>query len=471
MIAKSIFGPPGTGKTTRALGIIESIVASGVDPKAVSFLSFTRAAAGEALKRMGLKKSDNVSTLHSLCYRLMKLSPQVVMDTPKLKIFCEDAGIDMGFTSYDSTEYDAYLSMVNLSRNAMIDLDEAYVRSGGVGSLSELYLFSDMYSRWKSTYGAVDYDDMLSGVLDNRLFPRVSHIMVDEAQDLTPLQWKVIDQFSSHKNIKEVYICGDDDQALYTWAGADAHGMKKFEDRFCGKREVLSQSYRVPKSVHSIAMNIINRVSDRVEKEYKPRDHDGTVEMAGEVDVSSFITNAAPFMVIGRTNYVLGKVAAELRENGVSYTWNGEGGAWRRDAGLSIRVWKKLQNGEDISQREMNVVSKVLTMDAKKAINRKDPAVFKKSWDEVMVLPPEAMEQIEVHGEESLTEAPNVELCTVHAAKGRECENVILLTDMTERVRESMDSDPDSEARVFYVGVTRAISNLTIVGACDGYPI
>lgn len=434
-------------------------------------MSFTRAAAGEALKRMGLKKSDNVSTLHSACYRLLKLSPQMVMDVPKMKVFCEDAGIDMGFTAYDSTEYDAYLSMVQLSRNAMVDLDEAYIRSGGQGSLSELYLFSDMYTKWKATYGAVDYDDMLQGVLANRLFLKASHVLIDEAQDLTPLQWSVIDQFSSHKNIKEVYICGDDDQSLYSWAGSDPHGMRKFEERFCGEREVLSQSYRVPRSVHVAAMSIIHRIPDRVEKKYEPRDHDGSVELAGEVDVSSFITNAAPFMVLARTNYILGKVAAELRDSGVSYTWQGEGGAWKRDAGLSIRVWKKLQDGLDISQREMNVVTKVLTPDAKKAISRKDAAVFKKSWEEVMVLPPEAIEQIKIHGEDSLVNTPNVELCTIHAAKGRECENVILLTDMTDKVRESMDVDPDSEARVFYVGVTRAISNLTIVGACDGYPI
>lgn len=420
---------------------------------------------------MGLKRSDNVSTIHAACYRLLNLSPGCVMNASKIKVFCEDAGIDMGTEGRDQTEYDEYLSMVQLSRNLRVDLDEAYAMRGGTGSLSKLYTFSETYRNWKTTYGAVDFDDMLEKVLDSRLHLKATRLIIDEAQDLSPLQWQVMDLFSTHRSIKQVYVAGDDDQSIHGWAGADIHGMRKFEERFCGEREILSQSWRVPRAVHSVAVGIIKRVSNRVEKEYKPRDADGHVEMVGDVDISNLIKGNEPYMVLARTNFTLKGISGALREGGIAYAWQGEGGSWKRDAGLSIRIWKKMCRGEDISQREYATLCKVLTQDTKKAINNKRSDIYKKNWTEVMVLPEEAMDQVHAHGEGALTEIPSVELCTIHASKGRECDNVILVTELTDRVRETLDSDPDSEARVFYVGATRAINSLTIFGGHDGYNI
>ena len=56
-----------------------------------------------------------------------------------------------------------------------------------------------------------------------------------------------------------------------------------------------------------------------------------------------------------------------------------------------------------------------------------------------------------------------IKLNTIHAAKGGECENVVLITDLATKTWDELYRNPDNECRAFYVGVTRTKSNLHIV--------
>ena len=64
---------------------------------------------------------------------------------------------------------------------------------------------------------------------------------------------------------------------------------------------------------------------------------------------------------------------------------------------------------------------------------------------------------------EKLNEKPRIELSTIHAAKGGEATNVVLLTDLTENTMRSYERNPDDENRLFYVGATRTKENLHII--------
>ena len=68
--------------------------------------------------------------------------------------------------------------------------------------------------------------------------------MVDEAQDLTPLQWDMVVKMASA--VERVYIAGDDDQAIYEWNGADVNLFQTFP----GKSLVLKRSVRLNKDIH-----------------------------------------------------------------------------------------------------------------------------------------------------------------------------------------------------------------------------
>ena len=64
---------------------------------------------------------------------------------------------------------------------------------------------------------------------------------------------------------------------------------------------------------------------------------------------------------------------------------------------------------------------------------------------------------------EQLNKKPRIELSTIHAAKGGECQNVVLLTDLTKTTLETYHKNPDDENRLFYVGATRTKENLHII--------
>ena len=64
---------------------------------------------------------------------------------------------------------------------------------------------------------------------------------------------------------------------------------------------------------------------------------------------------------------------------------------------------------------------------------------------------------------EKITKQPRIRLSTIHAAKGGEADNVVLLTDITTRVYKNYQENPDDENRVFYVGITRTKKNLFLI--------
>ena len=78
---------------------------------------------------------------------------------------------------------------------------------------------------------------------------------------------------------------------------------------------------------------------------------------------------------------------------------------------------------------------------------------------------------------EELSKASRVKLSTIHAAKGGEAENVLLILDNTKKIRDAVEKDQDKgeeEHRVWYVGVTRTKQNLYIMEAKqerNGYDI
>ena len=62
-----------------------------------------------------------------------------------------------------------------------------------------------------------------------------------------------------------------------------------------------------------------------------------------------------------------------------------------------------------------------------------------------------------------MTTKPRIKINTIHAVKGGEADNVLLLTDMASRSYKYMQQWPDDEVRVFYVGMTRAKQNLHLI--------
>ena len=117
----------------------------------------------------------------------------------------------------------------------------------------------------------LDFTDMVQKYIDNGLLS-FKILMVDEAQDLTPLQWDMVVKLAM--NSQKVYLAGDDDQAIYEWNGADV----SFFQSFPGKVKILQQSRRLNKKVHFFSRCILNGMEGyRIKKEFTSNGKDGEI--------------------------------------------------------------------------------------------------------------------------------------------------------------------------------------------------
>ena len=89
-------------------------------------------------------------------------------------------------------------------------------------------LIIEAYEEFKVDH-RVDFTDMIEEYLEKGKPPKLKTLIVDEAQDLTPLQWKLIYKLAKHSD--KIFLAGDDDQAIYEWNGANVDYFNEFPGR------------------------------------------------------------------------------------------------------------------------------------------------------------------------------------------------------------------------------------------------
>lgn len=471
MRVHAIYGPPGTGKTTEMLRRVEQAKVSGVQAERIAFVSFTRAAASEALSRLGLKRSNNVSTIHSMCFRLLNLKQSQVVDPAKLREFSMQVGVPViGKSPEDDEERadgDSYLDIINYARNTFTDPSVVYDYSTRPGTRAEFNMFLRAYSDWKDTFGFYDFTDMLERASRKGARPDAEIIFVDEAQDLSPLQWRVIERFA--KGAEEIHIAGDDDQAIYSWSGADVHGMAKFTAKYGGVSEVLSVSHRLPVSVHQRSQALIRRITMRVDKAFNPRPDMGSLQVHGNINSIS-ISPEEDILLLGRTHSVLREVERDLIDRRIPYLReSGRPGMYQNKYAKGIMAYNKLRDGKVLQESERTALYNVATTETRGHLEKNDyAAILSRPFYVALDIP---FRVIDFYRDADLNSVPRLRLSTIHASKGHEADRVILLTDTTQKVTETAEKKPDDEIRVWYVGMTRAKHTLDIVEGHNGYKI
>ena len=110
---------------------------------------------------------------------------------------------------------------------------------------------------YKSDTGKLSFTDMISNYVEQCSPPKLEILIVDEAQDLVPLQWKMVLKLAG--NAEKIYFAGDDDQAIHRWAGVNVDLFMRCSENV----RVLDQSYRLPRSAYDLAMNVVRRIRHR----------------------------------------------------------------------------------------------------------------------------------------------------------------------------------------------------------------
>lgn len=501
MKTKKIFGPPGTGKTHTLLDIVERMIRAKVPIERIAYITFTTRAQKEAINRASVLLNRTVKelpyfrTLHSIAYRQLGVNKsQMITDATMLAPFAKALRLNFKGTNFgpegryefvSADDGDALLAFDHYRRHTGFTVEKAWVRWAleSDANIFRVRQFVTEYERFKRLDGLLDFTDLL----ELELQPLdVDVVIVDEAQDLSTLQWKALHVLAA--KAKRLYVAGDDDQAIYTWAGASPDAFLSLP---ADATEVLGQSFRVPPEIQKLANHVISPVKNRQPKEWNPRDAKGIVSYASDAESLLLdLSNTTTDTLILYRNHTFGKqIEKQLRAAGAPYSYaDPERTPYVRRWIPAIVAWQRMWSGKKVGSAEVRAIAgaiaanKGITADAKKLLEslvtaaewgideiRAAGITAKGPWYEALTKIPDYDVQyvraiLRHHGNDGLLKTPSIRISTIHAAKGAQADHVVLLTDMTRKVTKGLWDNPDDERRVWYVGITRAKNKITLVG-------
>ena len=220
-----VLAGPGTGKTETLAAKTAAILQQGGTPLAVTY---TRAAAQELIHRLGmLQEHVTACTCHSLAFKLfLRLAPTVCGSVPRLldsrrhereailrvvRRQCQRGPLSSAFASLSLAELGERVS-VTKARGPHTEEERAVVTLYEAAKGRERIDFQDLllhttqlltdHPAWRAQY--------------QRLY---SHVLIDEAQDLDPLQARFLSLFVD----QALTVFLDPDQAIYAYAGAEPY--------------------------------------------------------------------------------------------------------------------------------------------------------------------------------------------------------------------------------------------------------
>lgn len=479
-----VLGGPGCGKTTRLLSLCEEELARGVPASRIAFVTFTKNAATEAKGRAAAKFALDAEhdlpwfrTIHSLAYAKLSMTREEMMDKRDWQQFGQVVGEtlsgyaasteDGGLIAGGRDIGDQLLRIVDYASTTCQSLQSAWQQLGEAIGWWRVLRFQQALAEYKRDVGKMDFTDLLHTYVVQGAPVDVEVAFIDEAQDLTAAQWLVVRHAFS--GAQRVYVGGDDDQAIYHWAGADVAQFLNLS----ATPEVLPLSHRLPRQIHHLSMLVSARIRHRYTKVFQPSARDGVIDWhphAQSVDVTQ-----GDWFLLARNNYMLKPLEAMIREQGYNYSTR-LGPAVRPHEVQLMQLWERLRTGKvaDMAASEVRGLAKLLDQPKPQLREAARYTLHDFGWERWAALPwfdalpglPDDRRDYYracMRRGEKLSKAPRIHLNTIHGVKGQECANVMLLTDMSGRTAASFAANPDHEHRVFYVGLTRAAQSLHLV--------
>ncbi len=350
----------GSGKTrvltNRILYLVQEC---GVHPSQILAITFTNKASNEMKRRLFQFECDakymHISTIHSFCATVLRNESGLLGRGSNFSIYDESEkksvvkqAVKSVFDEGSSQLVDEFADSISDIKNNAPDLLE-----GDMSSLSQTdeYLQEQLeklsmatdcddeeelikvirnYTAKMTENNAMDFDDLLYYV--HKLFcnfpeildkyrERYKYILIDEFQDTNKIQYRIFKLLG--EKYRNIFVVGDDDQSIYSWRGADAYNLKKFQNDFpdCNVYK-LEQNYRSTKRILEVANELIAKNTDRFDKVLWTDNPDGIKAQLfnayNEQDEAYFVVEQIKNIMSLHPDYKLRDFAVLMRINALS---------------------------------------------------------------------------------------------------------------------------------------------------------
>ena len=492
----AVIAGAGSGKTrvlTRR--VAHRIATQTADARHTIVLTFTREAAGELRRRLlhlGVNDQITAGTFHSVANQLLRQRWTDLDQAPRT-VVNDRARIISGLPEFTSNaaagDLGSIVDAVSVATARGLTA-EGYVRAVRGGELRSAHdpaligTILRAYTDAKRARRIIDLDDLLILTIDaverdpsfaDQLHWRFRHVLVDEAQDLNPLQHRMLDLLRSGRD--DVFVVGDPAQSIYGFNGSDPSLLLDVADRFPGVEVIrLPVNHRSTPQVIEVGRTVLDRAEvDTVIASARADGPTGGLtvhddETAEASAIAAAIASDDPSLVrsgrvavLARTHAALAPVRAALAETGIPIRSRVDGAgselaplldeAYRLRDPERLRRWIRDQHEAAESDDDPRRAVALAANEFLRANPVGDGVAFR-AW----------VSSADPFG----TAEPGVELLTFHAAKGREWHLVHLVgceTSLVPHRSATTAALRAEEARLFYVALTRATDRLIVHSA------
>ncbi|HWG94550.1 MAG TPA: ATP-dependent helicase, partial [Mycobacteriales bacterium] len=535
--AEAVRGPvvvlagAGTGKTRTITHRAAHMVLSGVvPPSALLAVTFTSRAAGEMRTRLRALGVGGVQarTFHSAALRqLQYFWPKVVGGAPPRLLentfSLVAASASRARLRPSTAELRDLLSELEWAAATLVAPEDYPARAAAAGRqgpfdaavVAQVY---DAYRQVKQDQGLADFDDLLlltAGALEEsrevaeEFRSRYRSFVVDEYQDVTPLQQRLLDAWLGDRD--DLCVVGDAQQTIYSFTGATPDHLVGFRARYPHATEVrLVRDYRSTPQVVALANGVLLRATTSAPRlELRAQRPDGPAPTFAEhpdepAEAAAVArrckqlvesgTPASEIAVLYRVNAQSAAYEAALTDAGVPYlVRGGERFFDRAEVKEAVLLLRGAARAHDdgapagLGDAVADVLRAGLQWDA--ASPPAGAGAARERWESLAALhrlavdlgaasPGAGLKEVVAELEEraAAQHAPTVDgvtLASLHAAKGLEWDAVFLvgLVDGTlPLVHATTPAAVEEERRLLYVGVTRAREHLALSWALARSP-
>src|SRR5437763_6025400 len=292
-----ILAGPGSGKTRVITHRIAYLVQhEQISPWRILGVTFTNKAAKEMRDRLeklvGVSESKEmtIGTFHAICARVLRIEADhlaplglnksfVILDTEEQTALIKQAVKDLNLDEKQNKPT-TMQALISRAKNDLLGPEQMAEQAAKYAEEVAARVYKH-YQKLLRANNSVDFDDLL--VLTEQLWRREPDVLrkyhqrwhyihVDEFQDCNLPQYKLIRLLGfgtdeRHEGLGNVCVVGDDDQMIYTWRGASAENVLRFERDFPHTKIImLEQNYRSTQTILDAAQNVVQRNQLRKDK-------------------------------------------------------------------------------------------------------------------------------------------------------------------------------------------------------------